>query len=143
MDASCTASALQKAPQNHGIPRDSPRNGNVLSLKKNVLANYASQFYVTIVGIVMVPLYISYMGAEAYGLVGFFALIQGWFQLLDMGLTPTISRETARFRGGVTDALTLRQLFRALEFIFVGIAALGATAMMAGSGFIAGSWLRV
>ena len=31
------------------------------------------------------PLYIKYMGAEAYGLVGFFTMLQAWFGLLDMG----------------------------------------------------------
>ena len=73
-----------------------------MSLKRNILANYASQLYVTIIGIVMVPLYIKYMGSEAYGLVGFFSMLQAWFGLLDMGLTPTMSREAARFNGGVT-----------------------------------------
>ena len=33
----------------------------------------------------MVPLYVRYMGVEAYGLVGFYAMLQGWFMLLDMG----------------------------------------------------------
>ena len=72
-----------------------------MSLKHNILSNYVSQIYVTVIGIVMVPLYLKYMGAEAYGLVGFFAMLQAWFQLLDMGLTPTMSRETARYRGGL------------------------------------------
>lgn len=65
-----------------------------MGMRSNILANYASQFYVTIIGIVTVPLYIQYMGAEAYGLVGFFAMLQAWFLMLDMGLTPTIARET-------------------------------------------------
>ncbi|NDP61895.1 oligosaccharide flippase family protein [Polaromonas sp.] len=114
-----------------------------MSLKKNVLANYASQIYVTLIGIVMVPLYVKYMGAEAYGLVGFFAMLQAWFQLLDMGLTPTMARETARFNGGASDALSLRRLLRALEGIFIGIAVLGGAAMMSGSGAIATGWLKV
>ena len=57
-----------------------------MSLKRNILANYASQIYVTLISIVMVPLYLRYMGAEAFGLVGFFATLQMWFNLLDMGL---------------------------------------------------------
>lgn len=113
------------------------------SFKRNILANYISQIYVTLIGIVMVPLYVRYMGAEAYGLVGFFAMLQAWFQLLDMGLTPTMARETARFNGGATDALSLRRLLRAMEGIFIGVAVLGAAAMLAGSGAIAGSWLKV
>ncbi|MDG0835887.1 oligosaccharide flippase family protein [Roseateles saccharophilus] len=114
-----------------------------MSLKKNILANYISQIYVTLIGIVMVPLYVSYMGAEAYGLVGFFAMLQAWFQLLDMGLTPTMSRETARFNGGATDAMNLRRLLRALEGVFIGTALLGALAMAFAAGQIASNWLNV
>lgn len=114
-----------------------------MSLKRNILASYVSQIYVTLIGIVMVPFYVKYMGAEAYGLVGFFAMLQAWFQLLDMGLTPTMARETARFNGGASDALSLRRLLRALEGIFIGIAVLGGAAMMAGSSLIASSWLKV
>lgn len=83
------------------------------TLKRNIIANYASQLYVTGVGIVILPLYVNYMGAEAYGLVGFFAMLQAWFTLLDLGLTPTISRETARYKGGSMSALEFRRLFRA------------------------------
>jgi len=114
-----------------------------MSLKRNILANYVSQIYVTLIGIVMVPMYVRYMGAEAYGLVGFFAMLQAWFNLLDMGLTPTMARETARFNGGATDALSLRRLLRAMEGIFIGVAILGGASMMAASGAIASSWLKV
>ena len=111
-------------------------------IKKNILANYISQIYVTIIGIVMVPLYLKYMGAEAYGLIGFFAMLQAWFNLLDMGLTPTMARETARFRGGVTDALSYRRLVRALEGVFLAVAVVGVATMLASSGFIARKWLQ-
>lgn len=114
-----------------------------MSLKRNILANYVGQLYVTLIGILLVPMYVKYMGAEAYGLVGFYAMLQAWFMLLDMGLTPTMARETARFQGGAIDALSLRRLLRALEGIFIGVALLGAAAMMLGSNFIATSWLKV
>lgn len=113
------------------------------SLKRNVIASYAGQIYVTLIGVALVPTYVGYMGAEAYGLIGFYGMLQAWFMLLDMGLTPTMARETARFRGSPANALTLRSLLRALEGIFTAIALLGAAAMMAGSAFIAGSWLKV
>jgi len=115
---------------------------HIMSLKNNILASYASQIYVTLIGIVMVPLYIKYMGAETYGLVGFFAMLQAWFMLLDMGLTPTMVRETASFRGGRNDVLTFRRLVRALEGVFVIVALVGATAMFAASSYIAHDWLQ-
>lgn len=114
-----------------------------MSLSKNIFANYASQIYCMLVGIVMVPMYVRYMGTEAYGLVGFFTMLQMWFQLLDMGFTPTLARETARFRGGATDALSLRRLLRALEGIFLAVALCGAALVIAGSESIAGGWLQV
>jgi O-antigen/teichoic acid export membrane protein len=114
-----------------------------VSLKRNILASYASQIYVTLVGILILPLYLKYMGAEAYGLVGFFTMLQAWFNLLDMGLTPTVARETARFRGGATDALSYRRLLRALQLIFFVVALLGGGAMFVFSGLIANGWLKV
>src|SRR3569832_396276 len=96
-----------------------------ISFAHNILANYASQIYITLATILIVPLYVRYMGAEAYGLVGFFTMVQMWFQLLDAGLSPTMARKTARFQGGAIDALSLRRLMRTLEGIFIIGAILG------------------
>lgn len=114
-----------------------------MSLKRNILANYISQIYVTLIGIVILPLYFKYMGAETYGLLGFFAMLQAWFNLLDVGLTPTMARETARFRGGALEAITLHRLVRALEGIFLVIALLGGGILLMLSGQIASNWLTV
>lgn len=114
-----------------------------MSLKKNIIANYASQLYVTGVGILILPLYIKYMGAEAYGLVGFFTMLQAWFAVLDLGLTPTIGRETARYFGGSISALAYRQLFRALSVIFVFIAVLGGGVLFVFAEQVASHWLQI
>ncbi|MDH5325935.1 MAG: oligosaccharide flippase family protein [Gammaproteobacteria bacterium] len=113
-----------------------------MSLKKNIVANYLSQSYVTVVGILAFPLYIKYMGAEAYGLVGFFSILQAWFNLLDLGLSPTVSRETARFRAGLVSPLEYRRLYRSLGCIFLCIALMGATGLLIASPNIATGWLN-
>ena len=114
-----------------------------MSFKRNIIASYASQIYVTLVGIVILPMYLAHMGAEAYGLVGFFTMLQAWFNLLDMGLTPTVAREAARFRVGITDAESYRKLLRALQLIFIAIAIIGAGIMLAFTNSIASEWLNV
>lgn len=113
-----------------------------MSLKKNIIANYAGQMYVAAVGILMVPFYLRYMGAEAYGLIGFFAMLQVWFQILDVGLTQTMSREAARFRGGAVDAISVRRLLRSLEGIFLAIAIAGAVGIGLGAERISVNWLH-
>ena len=113
-----------------------------MSLKKNISANYASQIYVIVISIVIVPFYIKYMGAEAYGLVGFFMILQAWFSLLDMGLTPTIQRETARFQSGATDALSFRRLVSAIECVFFVVALNGGGFLFMASTYVAHNWLQ-
>ena len=113
-----------------------------MSLKSNVAANYASQIYTTLIGIVLVPLYVQTMGAEAYGLVGFFAMLQAWFNLLDLGLTPTIARESARFHGGAMSALAYRRLYRSLALIFGAVALAGGAALLSMADAVAHHWLK-
>ena len=113
-----------------------------MSLKLNIISNYVSQLYVTAAGIAMVPLYIKYMGAESYGLVGFFSMLQAFFNLLDMGLTPTMAREAARYNGGVLSEIEYRRLTRALEGIFFTIALVGGVLLFALSDSIATRWLN-
>lgn len=113
------------------------------SLKLNVLASYASQIYLIVISIAILPIYMKYMGAEAYGLVGFFAMLQGLFALLDFGLTPTISRQTAQYNAGAVAALEFRQLFRSLSLIFAFIAIVGGGLLFYFNGYIAEHWLKI
>jgi O-antigen/teichoic acid export membrane protein len=114
----------------------------MLHLKSNILANYISQIYVSLIGILVLPIYLRLMGDESYGLIGFFTMLQVWFSLLDLGLTPTISRETARYYGGAMSALIYRQLFRSLSLIFVSVAIFGGIFLWSSAEIIASSWLN-
>ncbi len=91
-------------------------------LKKNTIANYLGQGWTALMGLVFIPVYIRYLGVEAWGLVGFMSMMQAWFILLDMGLTPTLSREMARFQAGEHSAQSIRDLLRSLEMIYGGVA---------------------
>ncbi len=99
--------------------------------------------YVALVGIVVLPLYLKYMGAEAYGLVGFFVLLQSLFQLLDMGITPTLTREAARINGKLADAWRLRRLLRLMESIFVATSLMACLVLVAFADTVAANWLQV
>ncbi len=53
--------------------------------------------WTAIATLAVVPFYIRYLGIEAYGMIGFFITLQGIFLLLDLGLSPTVSREIAKY----------------------------------------------
>jgi O-antigen/teichoic acid export membrane protein len=113
-----------------------------MSIKRNVIANYASQIYITLIAIVMVPAYLNYMGTEAYGLVGFFGVMQGWLQLMDMGLTSTLSREVASYRAGGISENLLNSLLRSLVALFSLLFFLVGLSVWLLSDLIACSWLQ-
>jgi O-antigen/teichoic acid export membrane protein len=114
-----------------------------VSLRKNVIANYLGQGWVALMGLAFIPIYIKYLGIEAYGLIGIFALLQAWLSLLDVGMTPTLSREMARFTGGTHTAQSIRDLLRSIEIIAFGIAILISVGIWTASDWLASDWLKV
>ncbi len=111
-------------------------------LKRNLIANYLGQGWTALMGLAFIPIYIKYLGIEAYGLIGLFAVLQAWLSLLDMGMSPTLSREMARFTSGAHSATSIRDLLRSIEFIALGIAILMSLGIWAVAGWLASDWLR-
>jgi O-antigen/teichoic acid export membrane protein len=113
------------------------------SLKWNASANFVGLAYTTIIGIVVLPLYLQYLGSEAFGLIGFFLVLQAWLQLFDLGTSPMLSRQIARYRGRSTGYSDLLKLLRSLEIIAFGIAVVVFLGVAACSSWIASNWLNV
>ena len=84
-------------------------------LKKNITANFVGGLWTGLMGLVFVPLYIHFLGIEAYGLIGIFAALLALFGLLDMGLSTTLNREIARLIVRNGNAREMRDLVRTLE----------------------------
>ncbi len=114
-----------------------------MSLKKNIVANYLGQGWTAVMQLAFVPLYIQYLGMEAYGLIGIYTVLQAGFSLLDIGMTPTLNREMARFTAGSHTPQSIRELLQSLEKICVSLAFLIAISVWAASDWFAQHWLRV
>lgn len=109
---------------------------------RNVLAlTYFAHLYSSIIGIVLAPLYFRYLGAEGFGLVGFYAMLQAWIPIFDIGLTPVLSREMSRFRAGVLNAREAAIRLRTLEVVLGVLTVLVVTVLWAGSDWIGHNWL--
>ena len=93
-------------------------------------------------GVLFVPVYISYLGIEAYGLIGLFATLQAWLSLLDLGLSPTLNREMARLHGGAHTAESIRDLLRSVELIYGATAIAIAVVIYLSGGWLASHWLH-
>lgn len=112
------------------------------SLGRNILANLIGRVWTTLLGILFVPLYLKFMGIEAYGLVGFFATLQGVLGLLDLGIGSTMNREIARLSVVDNSENGQRDLVRTLESLYWGIAIFGGCAIYILAPFIAQNWIQ-
>ncbi len=112
------------------------------SVIANTALNYAGQAYVMLVGIVIMPFYLSHLGAEAYGLIGFFTVMQAWLQLLDAGMSPSLVRAVARHQGSPTGERHQGRILRSFEIMFLPMALLSALGVYAASTWIAEQWLN-
>jgi O-antigen/teichoic acid export membrane protein len=111
-------------------------------LKRNIVANFCGNAWTGLISLVFVPMYIHFLGIEAYGLVGVFAMMQSILGLLDMGLSATITREMARLSVLPGRSEETRNLIRSLEVICWGVAVLIGIIVVSASPYITHYWLK-
>ena len=110
-------------------------------VKKNIVANLIGSGWVGLVSLASIPLYIHFLGLEAYGLVGFYLSLQALFIVLDIGLTATVSRELARLSILPNTDREVRNLVRTLEIVYWCIAIVIAAITTQLAPWIATKWL--
>jgi O-antigen/teichoic acid export membrane protein len=112
-----------------------------MRLGVNLLAGLANSICTAIVGLAVVPIYLKFLGIEAYGLIGFYATTQAVLTLLDMGMAPTINREVARY-SATGNLKGVGNLLHTLSVIYWGMGSIIALLILILSPFIAEYWLH-
>lgn len=110
-------------------------------IRRNVLANAVGQVWAAVMGLIAVPIYIHFLGVEAYGLVAFFASLQALLSVLDLGLGTTANREVARRLPHPEKADETQDLVRTLEVIYVVIGVVIAVVIVASAAWFIDSWI--
>ncbi len=121
---------------------ESPAAARYMStLKKNILANLVGKTWSGLVWLVFLPVYLKFMGVEAYGLVGFYLSLTAMLVMLDPGLSTTINRELARLSVQEEKRETMRNLLRSAEGVYWAIALVIGVVLVAVAPLIAYYWL--
>lgn len=92
--------------------------------------------------VIFLPVYIKLLGIEAYGLIGFFAVVQSLLVVFDLGVTPTLTREAARFKAGEHEIQDIRDLLRSFEYICISVSVLLVIGLFMASGPLARDWIK-
>jgi O-antigen/teichoic acid export membrane protein len=110
-------------------------------LKNNIVANLLGNALTAIVSIICIPVYVHYLGVEAYGLIGIYASLQVIFSVLDMGLSATLNREFARLSVQDGGHIEQKNLLRTFEYIYAVIAVAIGLIILLFSSLISKHWL--
>lgn len=111
-------------------------------MKSRMAAAFAAQGYISLLGLILVPYYLSLVGAAAFGLIGFFMLLQNLLPVLDLGFTQALAREMSRFRAGLLSDREVWSRLRSIEWLLGAIITSAASITIFFSGWIATEWLQ-
>lgn len=111
------------------------------SIHLDLLANFLGRGWVALMSLAFIPIYINYLGMEAYGLVGFFGTLMSLFSVLDLGLSSTLNREIARYSAHTEKTQEIRDLVRTIEIIYWSVALLITIIIILVAPLIATYWM--
>lgn len=114
-----------------GLRVSVPANIRPKRVRRNIVANAIGRVCSILLNVGVLPLYVRFLGAEAYGLIGLYAVLVSICSLCDTGITASLGRELARADKGDGGARNA-ELIRTAEVIYgslgIGLGALVALA---------------
>ncbi|HUN60012.1 MAG TPA: oligosaccharide flippase family protein [Candidatus Binataceae bacterium] len=114
----------------------------ITSVRRNLSANLISRILSGLVNLACVPIFLRVLGVSGYGLIGVWALLETFANLLDFGLSSTITREMAASSRKAGNADHIRDLVRTLELGYWSIGAILAGVIVLAAPVLARSWLH-
>jgi len=109
---------------------------------RNVIANLLGSVWTALLSVLFIPVYLRFLGAEAFGFVGVLAALQAVFGVFDLGMGATFNREMARLAASGSDGRREREAVRTFELVYWSIGVFAAAAIAFGASFIVHRWIH-
>ena len=113
------------------------------TINKNIIANLVGRGWNMISIFLFTPFYINILGYKLYGLISFYAVLQGLLIFADAGLTATIKRELAKPNNRKSDSNYKYKIFRSIEALYLIIVCLIICTIFFGADFLVRNWLNI
>jgi O-antigen/teichoic acid export membrane protein len=112
------------------------------SVRQNLSSNLVTRGLSALISLACVPIYLRVLGVSGYGLIGVWTMLETFANLLDLGLSPTMTRQMAAASSSVEAAQDARDLVRTLEVFYWMIGLMLGGAIILASPFLATHWLN-
>jgi O-antigen/teichoic acid export membrane protein len=112
-------------------------------IRRNVIANALGRGLSILLGVGILPLYVRFLGPEAYGLVGLYGTIAVICSLFDVGISASLGRELARVSAGERAGKDTAELVRTAEVLYFGIGLVLGGLVALGAPWIVTKWLNL
>ena len=112
------------------------------SIRLNLSSNLVSKLLTAAISLACVPVYIRVLGVAGYGVIGIWITLETLANLLDLGLSPTMTRELAASARRAEGAQDVRDLVRTMEVVYWTIGLFIGAAIVLGAPLIAAHWLQ-
>lgn len=109
---------------------------------RNILANYGGRAWGFVSVYLFIPLYLKFLGADSFGLVGFYTTMLGVFSFADLGITATLNREMARLAALPAGPAGMAPLLKTYETVYAVITILVGALVWLLSPVVARAWLQ-
>ncbi|MCZ4673871.1 oligosaccharide flippase family protein [Citrobacter sedlakii] len=83
---------------------------------------YSVRIYTAVITIVLIPALIAQIGIEAYGLIGFFTVLQACLSILDAGVGGVLTRESIISKNSLSGFTRFNVLYKKVVFFFIILA---------------------
>ncbi|CAN5444744.1 polysaccharide biosynthesis protein [soil metagenome] len=111
-------------------------------LGRNIVANLAGSGWTAVMQLAFAPVFLHFLGLEAFGLIGVWLTLQALFAALDLGISTTVNREFARLSVRQDARNDMRDLLRTFEILYWPIGILIGLGVVLLASPIAGQWLQ-
>ncbi|MBI85786.1 MAG: hypothetical protein CMJ81_21535 [Planctomycetaceae bacterium] len=112
-------------------------------LRANLVANLLGRSWALVANLLFLPIYVKFLGVESYGLVGVYVSLLAVLSFAGLGLTATLSRETARLAGGGHQPRSLLDTVRTIEVAYVIAVAAVALILLCCAPLLGRNWFQV
>lgn len=112
-------------------------------VRQALAVSVAARAISAVVGLLALPIYLRYLGVEAYGVVGFFGSLQVLVAFMDLGLGATLTRQLAGIAGNAAALPAGRDVTRTFELAYLAVAGVIALLLAAAAPIVASGWVRL